>query len=83
MINGDNKCAPDILCPRINKDAFEFGKQLKWDNAIENAVQEIKLLQTRWKGFHMKVKEIDRSVLNKFENLGNRNNTRLLIKECY
>ena len=31
----------------------------------------------------MKVKEIDRSVLNKFENLGNRNNTRLLIKECY
>ena len=83
MINGDNKCAPDILCSRINKDTFEFGKQLKWDNAIENAVQEIKLLQTRWKGFHMKVKEIDRSVLNKFENLGNRNNTRLLIKECY
>lgn len=83
MISGDDKCVPDILCPRLNKDAFEFEKQLKWDNAIDNAVQEIKLLHTRWNGFHMKVKEIDRSVLDKFENLGNHNNTRLLIKECY
>lgn len=83
MISGDDKCVPDILCPRLNKDAFEFEKQLKWDNAIDNAAQEIKLLHTRWNRFHMKVKEIDRSVLDKFENLGNHNNTRLLIKECY
>ena len=55
-------------------------KQLKRDDAIDNVVCEIKLLQARCKGFQLKVKEIDKSVLNKIENLYKDNDIMLLIK---
>ena len=78
LISGDDKFLPDKFCPKINKNTPEFEKQLKQDDAIGNVVREIKLLQTRCKDFHLKVKEIDKSVLNKIENLVKDNNTKLL-----
>ena len=65
-----------------DKNTPIFEKQLKRDDTIDNEVTEIKLLQARYKDFHMKVKEIDEPVLNKIENLNNDNNTKSLIKEC-
>ena len=40
----------------------EFVKQLKLDDAIDNAVREIKLLQDRCKHFFLKIERIDESV---------------------
>ena len=40
----------------------EFVKQLKLDDAIDNAVREIKLLQDRCKHFLLKIERIDESV---------------------
>ena len=83
LISGDDKFIPDKFCPRINKNTLECEKQLKQDDAIDNVVLEIKLLQARWKDFHLKVKEIDESMLNKFENLDKDNKKKILIKEYY
>ena len=83
LISGDNKFVPDKCHPRVNKNTLEFEKQLKRDNATDNVVCEIKWLQARCKDSHLKVLQIDESVLNKIENLTKDNNTKLLIKECY
>ena len=40
----------------------EFVKQLKLDDAIDNAVREIKLLQARCKHFFLKIERIDESM---------------------
>lgn len=45
----------------------EFVKQLKLDDAIDNAVREIKLLQDRCKHFFLKIERIDESVQSKVE----------------
>lgn len=45
----------------------EFVKQLKLDDAIDNTVREIKLLQARCKHFFLKIERIDESVQSKVE----------------
>ena len=45
----------------------EFVKQLKLDDAIDNAVREIKLLQDRCKHFFLKIERIDESMQSKIE----------------
>ena len=45
----------------------EFVKQLKLDDAIDNAVREIKLLQARCKHFFLKIERIDESMQSKIE----------------
>ena len=45
----------------------EFVKQLKLDDAIDNAVRVIKLLQARCKHFFLKIERIDESVQSKIE----------------
>ena len=52
LISEDNKFAPDKFRSRINKNTPEFGKQLERDDAIDNVICEIRLLQARFKGFH-------------------------------
>ena len=66
LINGHDKFVPDKFCPKI-KIHPNLKKQLKRDDAIDNVVWEIIMLQARCKDFHLKVKEIDEPVLNNIE----------------
>ena len=74
LISGDDKLVPDKFHPKINKTTPRFKKQLKQDDAIDNAVCEIKLLQATYKDFHLKIKETYKSVLNKIKKLDKDNN---------
>ena len=73
-ISGDDKFVPDKFHPKINKTTPKFKKQLKQDDAIDNAVCEIQLLQATCKDFHLKIKETYKSVLNKIKELDKDNN---------
>ena len=84
LISAHDKFVPVKFHPKIIKNTPKFRKQLKRDHAIDNVVREIKLLEAICKKFHLKVKEIDESMLNKTENLDkDNNNTKFIIKECY
>lgn len=47
------------LDPKMNKNPPKFEKQLKWVDAIDNVVHEIKLLKARCKDFQWKVMDIE------------------------
>ena len=71
----------------MNQNTPKFEKQLKRNDITSNVVRQMKLLKARCKDFHLKVKEIDKFVFDKFlflfENLDTDKSTNLLIKECY